>query len=385
MDGNISLDEDSQIDDGVQKNDVITLDDEPYTVPPEEKEIDRTPTPVPPELKNILKNYDTLQDVVNDEQMSRWLDGEFRFYQFFHPCRQERITNFPLKISPHLIIEYFEMKRKQVFENEAAPYGHRGQLFALYNLFQNEPNIDNVDLGSFEKSHKISKGHVKEYYKWRKQRKEENSMERVRPWVEAIRLNGNISLDEDFQIDDDVQKNYVITLDDEPYTAPPEEKEIDRIPSPVPPELKSFLKSYKTLQDVVEDEQMSRWLNQEFRNYQFFHPTRQANFESFPLKISPQLVAEYFEMKRKKFLKQIRIRMRSTTNFMLSMNYIELNLTSKTWISEILRKVKKYQKAISRNTTNGESRWKRKIKKKQRFQKNQEKKKNMKERLSKSQ
>ncbi|CAO4387659.1 unnamed protein product [Caenorhabditis nigoni] len=174
MDGSISLDEDLQIDDDVQKNFVITLDDEPYTVKPEDKERDRTPTPVWPELKHILKTYNTLQDVVSDEQMSRWLDGEFRLYQFFHPCRQERITSFPLKISPHLIIEYFEMKRKQVYENDTAPYGHRAQLFALYNLFENEPNIAKVDLGSFEKIHKISKGHIKEYYRWRKQREEEN-------------------------------------------------------------------------------------------------------------------------------------------------------------------------------------------------------------------
>ncbi|PIC21710.1 hypothetical protein B9Z55_026449 [Caenorhabditis nigoni] len=55
-------------------------------------------------------------------------------------------------------------------------------------------------------------------------------MERVRPWVEAIPMDGNICPDEDLQIDDDVQKNYVITLDDEPYTVKPEDKERDRTP-----------------------------------------------------------------------------------------------------------------------------------------------------------
>ncbi|CAP34840.1 Protein CBG17055 [Caenorhabditis briggsae] len=54
------------------------------------------------------------------------------------------------------------MKRRQVHENEAAPYGDRAQLYALYQLFQNEPNIEDVDLGDFEKTQKISKNHREE-------------------------------------------------------------------------------------------------------------------------------------------------------------------------------------------------------------------------------
>ncbi|ULT85126.1 hypothetical protein L3Y34_013679 [Caenorhabditis briggsae] len=177
LNGNISLDEDFQIDDDVQKNYVITLDDEPYTAPPEEKEIDRTPSPVPPELKSFLKSYKTLQDVVEDEQMSRWLNQEFRNYQFFHPTRQANFESFPLKISPQLVAEYFEMKRKKILETNKNPYALNNQLYALHELYQTESNIENVDLGNFEKSQKISKGYIKEYYKWRKQMEEKNKKE----------------------------------------------------------------------------------------------------------------------------------------------------------------------------------------------------------------